>query len=209
MPRLHRPGRSLEPSARRGAALPAVLVVMFWLTGVTGWLIAHAIWDQRITSVDDDIGMLARAADAMSEVMVLEVGRVADWTDLVTPGPPMPCPVPSPPSPPYVSIAAETTRLQTATDGVSRWAPAVRPVWRFVALCDVGALQGTWRGQDEAPWALAWTVDDPEAPAGGVPPVQVVVHVVALRPGGRAARTLTVRRTPAPAGARIVAWRPG
>ncbi len=195
--------------ARCGAALPAVLVVLFWLTGVTGWLVAHAIWDQQIVRVDRDLSVLGHAADAMAAVMVREVGRVADWTDLVTPGLPLPCPVPAPPVPTFVSVADETMRLQASTDGVSRWAPAVQPAWRALAVCDVGVLEGAWRGRDAAPWALAWTADDPETAASGTPPTQIVLHVVAVRPSGRVARTMTLRRGAEPLTARVIAWRPG
>jgi hypothetical protein len=193
---------------RRGAALPGVLIVMLWLTGISGWLVAHTVWDQRIVAVDDRSSALGQGADAMGHVATRMVGGLADWGMVTTPGPALPCPGGGPPLPPAIDPLAETTSLQATTDVLSRWDAAARPAWRYLTACQAEALQGIWRWRVPAPWLLVWASDVPDGVAIGGPDPQLVLHVVALWPeGGRAARTITLRRHAGETWARIVAWR--
>lgn len=191
---------------RRGAAILAVLVVMFWLTGIAGWLVAHVVWDQRVHMVDRDVGTLARAADAMIDVVTWQVSAVADWNDLLNAGTVVGCPEAGPVVPATVDVTAETERAQQTADAVSRWPSGHEPVWHPVAACGAVGLDGSWRAWDGAPWLLAWASRLP-GEAGPGPPSQLMLHVVVVRPGaGRSARTVTIRRAPGQSSARIVAW---
>jgi hypothetical protein len=193
---------------RAGAALPGVLLVMFWLTGVSGWLVAHTVWDQRVATVDEATLALGQSADAMADVMTRVLGATPDWATAIAPGPDMPCPAGGPPLPPAVDALAETALVQAATDAVSRWDAASTPVWRYRTACEAAALQAIWRWRVAAPWLLAWVADDPDAIPGPGGPTQVMLHVLAVQPGGgRAARTVTLRRYPGETWARVVAWR--
>ena len=200
----------MDTRRRAGAALPGVLLVMFWLTGISGWLVAHTIWDQRVARVDETTLALGHAADAMGEVMAGELGRLADWSTWRAPGPALPCPAGAVALPADIDAMAETSRLAAATAILSRWPATMTPTWRYLTACDASTLQGLWRGRGPAPWLLAWIADDPDSGPAGDSSLQMVLHVAALQPGrGRAHRTLTVRRYPGENTARIVAWRPG
>ena len=193
---------------RRGAALPGVLIVMLWLTGISGWLVAHTVWDQRIAFVDETSLALAQGADAMAHVATRVVGGMADWSLAMTPGPELPCPAGGPPLPPEIDPPVETSHLQTATTAQSRWDGATTPVWRYLMACDAHALQGIWRWRTSAPWLLVWAADVPDGVPMDAAEAQLVLHVVAVRPeGGRAARTVTLRRHAGETWPRIVAWR--
>lgn len=193
--------------ASRGAALPGVLVVMLWLTGISGWLVAHTIWDQRVAQVDETTLALGHTADAMADVMTRALGSMADWSTAITPGPDLPCPHGGPPLTAAIDAVVETSQLQAVTDAASRWDAVSTPVWRYLTACNAEALHGIWRWRIAAPWLLAWVADDPDAVPGGAP-AQVMLHVVAMHAGGgRAARTITLRRYPGETWARIVAWR--
>jgi len=194
--------------ASRGAALPGVLVVMLWLTGISGWLVAHTVWDQRVAHVDETTLALGHTADAMADVMTRTLGSTADWSTAIMPGPDVPCPHGGPPLTAAINAVVETSQLQAATDAASRWDAASTPVWRYLTACDAEALYGIWRWRIAAPWLLAWVADDPDTVPGGGAPAQVMLHVVAMHAGGgRAARTITLRRYPGETWARIVAWR--
>ena len=199
--------RAMVVTRTSGAALPGVMLVMFWLTGIGGWLVAHSVWDARMHVVDEETSALAHAADALAETMARRLSDVPDWQGLVDSGADIGCGgAPSLP-PATIDLPGETTRLQAATDSLSRWTASAQPVWRFVAGCDADHLQGDWRGRGPAPWLLAWVAGTPDA---GAPPTQLALHVVALHPvRGRASRTVTVRRYPGHSSTRIVAWHPG
>jgi hypothetical protein len=200
----------MDTRHRAGAALPGVLLVMFWLTGISGWLVAHTIWDQRVARVDETTLALGHAADAMGDVMAGELGRLADWSTWRAPGPALPCPAGTVALPAEIDVMAETSRLAAATAVLSRWPGTLAPTWRYLTACDASTLQGLWRGRSTAPWLLAWIADDPDSGPAADSSSQMVLHIAAIQPGrGRADRTLTVRRYQGEATARIVAWRPG
>jgi hypothetical protein len=193
---------------RVGAALPGVLLVMFWLTGIGGWLVALSLWDLRMHVVDEDTAALTRAADALAEVMARRLADVADWQGLLDAGAEVGCPASTAPLPAAIDLAGETIRLQASTDALSRWTGAAHPVWRFIAGCDAESLQGEWRGRGATPWLLAWVANTPGG-TGVEPPTQLALHLVALHPvRGRSARTVTLRRFPGEMSPRIVAWHP-
>lgn len=195
---------------RRGAALPAVLLVTFWLIGVTGWLVAHTMWDQRVARVEHLSMSLDQAADAMAEAMAVEVGRVADWAVLAGAPVWLPCPAGGAAVPPAIDLPGETARLQAGVAAMSRWTPVETPTWQYVTGCDAAALLGAWRGPETSPWVLAWVAAGPGAAPAPAPLAQLVLHVVAVRvDGGRRARTVTLRRFAGEAAPRIVGWRPG
>lgn len=189
-------------------AMPAALMLSFWLTGICGWLVAHAIWDQRMAQADQHESELDHLADAMAEVMTRAMGRVADWQSVVAGGQAVLCPGQTTARLPPIDVARETTRLQQGTDSLSRWSGTDRPVWRYLAACDAADLEGDWRAPGAPPWGLVWVADDPDGPPGAAGPRQVVLHVKALRPGGgRSGRTVTLRRLDGQPYPRIVAWR--
>ncbi len=203
------PAPTARAPRQAGAALPAVLLVMFWLTGIGGWLVAHSVWDHRMHVVDEETAALARAADALAEVMSQQLAAVADWQALLDSGVELGCSASASPLPAVVDVAGETTRLQAATDASSRWTGPAHPVWRLIAGCDAGSLQGDWRGRGATPWLLAWAANMPGG-TGVAAPDQLALHLVALHPvRGRAIRTMTVRRFPGQTSTRIVAWHPG
>jgi hypothetical protein len=201
----------MRPSSSRGAALPAVLLLGFLLTSVGGWLVAHAIWDQQMGADSDDHQALVLAADALGDALVASLGQVPDWSLLLAPGAPAPCPGQATAMTPPPGIALETSRLHAATATLSRWTAAETPHWRFLAECQAPVLQATWRGDpDQAPIVRAWIADDPDHSVVVAYDEQVAIHVMALgQTGQRASLTLTVRRYHPGAAPRIVAWRLG
>lgn len=194
---------------RRGAALPATLVVLFWLTGVTGWLVAHVIWAGRSQAEADAAAAHDAAADAVTLLAVQRLATVGDWAALVASAALEPCSGAAS-LPPLAEAIDVTARMQAASDAVSRWPAGVRPEWRRWLACGADDLGGDWRGRAVPPWTMALVGDDPDAHALDGPSAQLVVVGVAWSAtGGRAIRVATVRRTHAVAPPRIVGWRGG
>ena len=198
----------MQAGSTRGAALPAALLLALWLTGITGWLVAHAVWDRQLARLDVDYRTSAAASDALTEALLPYLAAVPDWTVLQAPGAPVPCPGGEASTPWSAEIATRTARLQATLDARSRWTPGVSPTWRFLTGCAVTSLHGVWRDRDAGSVVLAWVADDPDDPVSRSYDQQMLVHVVAQPPSGlRAGGTATVRRA-ASGAVWLVAWRP-
>lgn len=192
----------------RGAALPAALLLALWLTGITGWLIAHAVWDRQLVRLDVDHRAVMTASEALTEALLASLAGVPDWAVLQVPGAPVPCPGGEPSTPWSAEIATRTARLQATLDAQSRWAPGVSPAWRFLTGCHVASQHGVWRDGDAGALVLAWLADDPDDTVSRPYDQQLLLHVVAEHPSGlRAGGTATVRRI-ASGAVWLVAWRP-
>lgn len=205
--------RSTTPATSRsshgGAALAGVLIVLFWLTGVTGWLVAHAAFSSRQGAQEAQLSRLAAAADGLAALGAVLLGDEADWGLFSGTVSPAACPG-APMASPLVDVALEAARWQAASDAAGRWSPGVRPVWRPWLICDARGLFGDWRAHESAPWVLALVADDPDGATVAGAPVQVAVVAIAGNGGdARVRRVVTVRRSLAPSPPRIVGWRAG
>lgn len=200
----------MRPIPTRGAALPGVLIVLLWVTGVTAWLVTHAVWTLSMERQEEGLRMVGEAADALAARAVPLLDQAPDWGVLVATAALTPCPGAVGGGVPAAIVAAETMRVQVATDAVSRWPVAQTPRWRPWLACDAGELLGGWRAASPPPWVLALIADDPDGLLLGGAPAQVVVAAVAGGPqGARALRIVSVRRGAVGWPPRIVAWRPG
>lgn len=200
----------MGPTSARGAALPGVLIVLLWTTGVSAWLVTHAVWTLSMERQEEGLRVVGETADALAARTVPVLDQTPDWGVLVATAALAPCPGTAGGGLPAALVAAETLRVQAATDAVSRWPAAQGPRWRPWLACDAGDLLGGWRAATPPPWALALIADDPDGLLLGGAPAQVVVAAVAGGPhGARALRIVSVRRGAAGWPPRIVAWRPG
>ncbi len=196
--------------ARAGAALPGVLLVMLWLTGVTGWLVAHTAWSAGIQREEHVVLTLGAAADAMGAMAARVLASQPDWHVVGGAAGPGPCPGAAAPGVDPAVLATEAARLQAATDAISRWPSAQRPVWRPWLACGADDLLGGWRGAGPAPWVVALVADDPDGLTLAGQPAQIAVAAVAgTADGARVRRLLAVRRAALDMPPRIVAWRQG
>jgi len=195
--------------ARRGAALPGVLLVVSVLVSVSGWLIGH---------LRDDVahGRLSRsfeAQDALAAAAVTAVaerlGLVPDWQVVGGFGAGPACPAVAAP-PVAVDADVEHAWAQAETLASSRWA-ADAPHWHLVWQCHAAGVLGRWPSPGPVPSVLVWVADDPEG--DGLPSVdgnqRLLLRALAVGPmGGRGLATATIARTSPGAPVRLVSWRP-
>lgn len=210
-PRMHeRTDSGVDPHARRGVALPGVLLLLIWLTGVTGWLVAHTAWNVTMQRDEHLSVTLGTASDALAALAARSLTHEPDWHAVLSMTTPAPCPGTTTIAVPPGVIVDETTRLQAASDVLDRWPAGQRLQWRPWLACDAGELLGGWRASSPAPWVLALIADDPDGHVLAGQPAQVVVAAVAgAASGGRTRRIVTVRRAELHLPPSIVAWRLG
>ncbi len=205
-----------DGARQRGAALPAVLLVLALGLAVTGVLVLLSSAEVRLAAADRDAAEARYAAEAALDRAVLDLQAMASWTDALgglvgssfSVGAPVLVAGAS-----TVDLEAERSAMQARTAATSA-AGANTPQWRLFAwgpLAD--ALPATL--DLRSPIAVAvWIADDEaevDGDSGRDTNQAVWVRAVAYGPGGgrRVIDGLVARTAPAPASLRRLIWREG
>ena len=201
---------------QRGAALPAVLLVLVLGLAVTGVLLLLASAEVRLAAADRDAAEARYAAESALDRAILDLQVMGSWTDalggLVGSSFSVGAPVLTVGTA-TVDLEAERAVMQARTEATSAAGPNT-PRWRLFA----------WGPLDDAlpamldlrsPVAFAvWLADD-EAEADGDSGRDtnqaVWVRAIAYGPGGgrRVIDGLVARTAPAPVPLRRLIWREG
>jgi hypothetical protein len=196
--------------SERGAALPAAMLLLACLVGVTGWLVGHVRVDREVAAALADEQETARLAEAATQVAALALARVPDWSRVDVIAVPLDCPAWPGAVVPLDGIA-ETAALQAVEDAASRW-PAETPRWRLAWTCHAPGVFSVWPTRPPAPSVAVWVADDVEGDdePGRDTNQRLRVHGVAAgRGGARASATATIGRTASGAPVTLLAWRTG
>lgn len=192
-----------------GTALPAALVLLACLVGVTGWLAGHVRVDQDLARTLEDEQDAGRLAESAAQVVALSLAQVADWTRVDALVVPLPCVASSRPGI-ALDAVVEGRLLQASEDAASRWGGET-PRWTLAWVCHAPGVLGYWPPAGLVPSVAVWIADDVEGDGDVARDrnQRLRVAAVAAGPGQtRASVQATVGRSASGAPVTLLAWRP-